>query len=64
MTCISSSSFNVLWNYDKADQFFPSRGIRQGDPLSPYIFVICMDKLSHLIAETVHKKEWNPIRAG
>lgn len=64
MACVTSSSFNVLWNRDKSEQFFPLKGIRQGDPLSSYLFVICMDKLSHLIVDAVDKKEWNPIRAG
>ena len=30
--------------------FFPSSGIRQGDPLLPYIFVLCMERLAHLIS--------------
>ena len=47
--CISFSSMQLLWNGSKSDVFIPSRGIRQGDPLSLYLFVICMEKLTHLI---------------
>ncbi|MDV3201046.1 MAG: reverse transcriptase domain-containing protein [Sweet potato little leaf phytoplasma] len=41
-----------------------SRGIRQGDPLSPYIFVICMDRLSYIISEAINCGDWVPLKAG
>jgi len=53
-----------MWNGEKTDTFYPSRGIRQEDPLSPYLFVICMDKLSHMIANQVEAGYWLPMRAG
>ncbi|XP_061355877.1 uncharacterized protein LOC133300367 [Gastrolobium bilobum] len=63
-SCISSSSFQVIWNGSASDNFFPYRGIRQGDPLLPYLFVLCIDKLSHLIAKAVRNKGWKPMKAG
>ncbi|XP_061346756.1 uncharacterized protein LOC133292365 [Gastrolobium bilobum] len=36
----------------------------QGDPISPYLFVLRMDKLSHLIAEAVSNKRWKLMRVG
>lgn len=44
--------------------FSPSRGIQQGDPLSPYIFILCMDYLSYLITHVVNQKKWKPIHIG
>lgn len=55
MACISSSSMKVLWNGQPSESFQPSRGVRQGDPLSPYIFVLCMERLSQAIEAEVNK---------
>ncbi|XP_072064218.1 uncharacterized protein [Arachis hypogaea] len=52
----------IFWNGDALNEFQPSRGIRQGDPLSPYIFVLCMERLSHLINDAVSMGFWKPIR--
>ena len=60
--CISSSSMQLLWNGSKSDVFNSSRGIRQGDPLSPYLFVLCVEKLAHLIQRQVDLGRWRPIR--
>ncbi|KAH9725610.1 putative ribonuclease H protein [Citrus sinensis] len=58
----SFSTMRVLWNGEASEEFVPSRGIRQGDPLSPYIFVLCVERLSHGINRAVTAGDWRPIR--
>lgn len=61
---VTSVETNVKWNGARADYFHPQQGISQGDPISPYLFVLCMDKLSHLIMHAVETGEWCTLKAG
>ena len=61
MACVTNPGMSLLFNGEKTDSFMPARGLRQGDPLSPYLFVLCLERLCHQIEVAVGRKEWKPI---
>ena len=53
MECITSNRMNILWNGELTGDFAPIRDVRHGDSLSPYIFVLCIERLSHRIYRSI-----------
>lgn len=49
MNCISTASFSVLINGVPKGLIFPQKGLRQGCPLSPYIFIMCAEMFSNML---------------
>ena len=49
MECVSTASYSVAVNGDIHGFFLGKSGVRQGDPLSPYLFICCMEYFSRLL---------------
>lgn len=62
MSCVNAGQSCFQVNGNRTNDFTPSRGIRQGDPLSPHLFIICLEYLSRTIHEACASKVWTPFR--
>ncbi|XP_009127063.3 uncharacterized protein LOC103851935 [Brassica rapa] len=51
MQCVITVSYSFLFNDEVVGNIIPQRGVRQGDPLSPYLFILCGEVLSGLCSK-------------
>ena len=54
MRCITTASYSGLINDQPHGHITPTRGLCQGDPLSPYFFLMCTEGLHGLISKATH----------
>ncbi|PNX96867.1 ribonuclease H, partial [Trifolium pratense] len=62
MLCVSSVNYSVLVNYEKVGPIYPGRGLRQGDPLSPYLFILVTEGLTALIKNSVARGDIHGVK--
>ncbi|XP_050264248.1 uncharacterized protein LOC126708501 [Quercus robur] len=52
MMCVTTVSYSVLLNGEPKGRIVPTRGLRQGDPISPYLFLLCTEGLSAMLKKS------------
>ncbi|GKV23593.1 hypothetical protein SLEP1_g33302 [Rubroshorea leprosula] len=62
--CLASSSVSILINGSPTNQFPVSKGLRQGDPLSPFLFLIVAEGLNGLMSSAVEKQLYKGVVIG
>ena len=61
MNMIFSTRFNIMWNGTPLSPIITSRRVHQGDPLSPYLFIICLERLSIILKEAIQDRAIHPV---
>ena len=61
METVHTASYSVLINGEPKGYITPSHGIKQGDPLSPYLFLLCVEGLSSLIRKAIESQQLHGI---
>lgn len=53
MVCVKSMTYSILMNGELCGMIQPTKGIRQGGPLSPFLFLLCTEGLNGLIKRLI-----------
>lgn len=61
---LASSSSMVLMNGILGPKFHHERGLRQGDPLSPYLFILAIDTIQRIFEAATEEGNLSPRRGG
>jgi hypothetical protein len=64
MRLVTIVYFSVLFNGDWLYSFVPSRGIRQGDPISPYLSLLAVEGISCLLNSRIQSSNFSGIRVA
>ncbi len=64
MNCITTSSFSVLISGSPKGMIHPQRDLRQGCPLSPYLFILCVESFSNLLLQVEQNHQFQGLKFG
>ena len=61
LKCITTVSYSILINGEAHGNISPTKGLRQGDLLSSYLFLLCMEAFSALINDASNRQKLNGV---
>ena len=64
MNCVSTASMSILLNGSLLQPFKMEKGLRQGDPLSPYLFILVSEALVHILKKAHHMNLIQAVEVG
>ena len=64
MACVSSITYAIRINGQPWGRITPTRGLQQGDPLSPYLFLLCAEGLSAFLHKASQRKDLKGVAAS
>jgi len=62
LSMVSTSMMSVMLNGTPSEDFNPSRGLRQGDPLSPFLFILAAEGFGRLVKARVAREQIKGLR--
>ncbi|XP_058784657.1 uncharacterized protein LOC131659487 [Vicia villosa] len=62
MLCVGTMEYSVSVNGNMVGPIVPGRGLRQGDPLSPYLFILCVEGLTALIRKAENRGDIHGVK--
>lgn len=62
MQCVTTVTYHIKVNGELTERIIPRRGLWQGDPLSPYLFLLCAEAFSSLLIAAERRWELVGIR--
>lgn len=64
MFCVKFVSYSLVINGKRMSSIIPKRGIRQRDPLSPYIFILIAKVLSSVMQKAINEGQLQGVKLG
>ncbi|KAJ9539461.1 hypothetical protein OSB04_032194 [Centaurea solstitialis] len=63
-TCLKTAKISILVNGSPTEEFYMEKGIRQGDPMAPFLFLVVAEGLNVMVEEAIEKGLFKGLKVG